>query len=321
MKKKLQVFISSTYGDMQVERQAAVEAVLRAGHIPAGMELFAAGDESQWETIRRWIDESDVFALIFGGRYGAIEPKSGKSYIELEYDYAIERKKPLFAAVITEQYLDQKVARDGKGVLERDNGQLLKSFREKVTSRICRFYGNINELQLTVYESLSNLEHNEALTGWMRGSDVLDPKTTLQEMARLQTENTELHKHVMRLEVELKTWMAKVEEAGGQVSIANSLSKDAKRLLIAASESDGYILAIRYMGGSAVQAAGKNFLEQNTPRETARWTGALDELVRQEFVESAGAKGETFRVTKRGYEAADEIKQAGGSDESLRPAP
>ena len=57
MKKKLQVFISSTYTDMSAERQAAVEAILQAGHIPAGMELFAAGDESQLETIRRWIDD------------------------------------------------------------------------------------------------------------------------------------------------------------------------------------------------------------------------------------------------------------------------
>lgn len=78
MKKKLQVFISSTYTDMLVERQGAVEAILRAGHIPAGMELFAAGDESQLETILRWIDDSDVFMLILGGRYGSIEPKSKK---------------------------------------------------------------------------------------------------------------------------------------------------------------------------------------------------------------------------------------------------
>jgi hypothetical protein len=69
MKKKLQVFISSTYTDLQDERQAAVEAILRAGHIPAGMELFAAGDTSQMEVIRRWIDDSDVFLLILGGRY------------------------------------------------------------------------------------------------------------------------------------------------------------------------------------------------------------------------------------------------------------
>jgi hypothetical protein len=52
MKKKLQVFISSTYKDLRDERQAAVSAILKAGHIPAGMELFTSGDESQMETIK-----------------------------------------------------------------------------------------------------------------------------------------------------------------------------------------------------------------------------------------------------------------------------
>lgn len=66
MQKKLQVFISSTFVDLQDERQAAVQAVLNAGHIPAGMELFKAGDQSQKETIKRWIEESDVYMLILG---------------------------------------------------------------------------------------------------------------------------------------------------------------------------------------------------------------------------------------------------------------
>lgn len=43
-RKKLQVFVSSTYNDLTHERQAAVEAILLAQHIPAGMELFAAGN-------------------------------------------------------------------------------------------------------------------------------------------------------------------------------------------------------------------------------------------------------------------------------------
>ena len=90
-KKKLQVFISSTYSDLHGERQAAVEAILTTGHIPAGMELFAAGDESQMNVIRRWIDESDVYMLILGGRYGSIEQKTQKSYIHLEYEYAAEK--------------------------------------------------------------------------------------------------------------------------------------------------------------------------------------------------------------------------------------
>src|SRR3954449_11222354 len=99
-RKKLQVFVSSTYADLRDERQAAVEAILTAGHIPAGMELFAAGDESQMNAIRRWIDESDVFLLILGGRYGSIDPSNGKSYIHLEYEYAVEQGKPFFAVVI-----------------------------------------------------------------------------------------------------------------------------------------------------------------------------------------------------------------------------
>ena len=86
MKKKLQVFVSSTFTDLIEERQAAVAAILKAGHIPAGMELFTAGDKSQMDTIKRWIDESDVYMLILGGRYGSIEPSTGLSYTELEYD-------------------------------------------------------------------------------------------------------------------------------------------------------------------------------------------------------------------------------------------
>ena len=38
--KKMQIFVSSTYEDLKDERQKMVEAILDAGHIPAGMEIF-----------------------------------------------------------------------------------------------------------------------------------------------------------------------------------------------------------------------------------------------------------------------------------------
>src|SRR4051812_29297537 len=117
-RRKLQVFVSSTYLDLQLERQAAVEAILKAGHIPAGMELFAAGDESQLETIKRWIDESDVFMLILGARYGSLEPKTAISYVELEYDYALNREMPIFAVVISEEEIDRRVRIGGREVME-----------------------------------------------------------------------------------------------------------------------------------------------------------------------------------------------------------
>jgi CRP-like cAMP-binding protein len=70
MRKRLQVFVSSTYTNMLPERQAAVESILKAGHIPAGMKLFTAGDQTHLQAIRRWIEESDMFLLILAGRYG-----------------------------------------------------------------------------------------------------------------------------------------------------------------------------------------------------------------------------------------------------------
>ena len=109
VRKRLQVFVSSTFCDLIQERQAAVEAILTAGHIPAGMELFTAGDESQMEVIKQWIDESDVYLMILAGRYGSTEPNTGKSYTQLEYEYAVGQAKPLFACAITEDALDERV--------------------------------------------------------------------------------------------------------------------------------------------------------------------------------------------------------------------
>lgn len=117
MSKKLQVFISSTFTDLQDERQAAVESVLKSGHIPAGMELFRSGDQSQKDTITKWIEESDVYLLILGGRYGSIEETTGKSYTHWEYDLAGELKKPRFAVVISSDALQKKLRNWGKLLL------------------------------------------------------------------------------------------------------------------------------------------------------------------------------------------------------------
>jgi hypothetical protein len=108
-KRKLQVFLSSTYEDLIPHRLAAMEAILAAGHIPAAMEQFSPGDETAWEKIRAWIDESDCFILILGGRYGSIEPRSKKSYVHLEYEYSIKKKKPFFSLVVKKDAHERRV--------------------------------------------------------------------------------------------------------------------------------------------------------------------------------------------------------------------
>ena len=48
MEKRYQVFVSSTYADLQEERKTVMQALLELDCIPAGMELFPAANEDQW---------------------------------------------------------------------------------------------------------------------------------------------------------------------------------------------------------------------------------------------------------------------------------
>lgn len=193
MDRKLQVFVSSTYLDMKPERQAAVEMILSAGHIPAGMELFTAGDESQLEVIHRWIDESDVFLLILGGRYGSVERKSGKSYIQLEYEYARRIKKPYFSIVAKDEHLAAKIAESSLGAAtEQSHPQEYANFKKTVTEKMVAFYSNLDQLRLAISNKMNELSRRTDLVGWVRADRVVDTKPILEEMTALQAENARL---------------------------------------------------------------------------------------------------------------------------------
>lgn len=174
MNKKLQVFVSSTYTDLMEERQAAVQAILDAGHIPAGMELFKAG-KSQMETIRKWIDESDVYMLILGGRYGSIEPDSGKSYTQLEYEYALSKNMPVFAIVLNDDFLPTKDTLK-KNVKGNNNIKKYKSFKELVKSNIVKFVSNIDQISVAIHAQLNDISNNPNynLIGWIRADQNID---------------------------------------------------------------------------------------------------------------------------------------------------
>jgi len=192
VRKRLQVFVSSTFSDLIPERQASVEAILTAGHIPAGMELFTSGDESQMDVIKQWIDESDVYLLILGGRYGSIEPKSGKSYSQLEYEYALSKDKPLFSCVIKESALENRVKTDGTKAIETQEPQKLKAFREMVLSKMVRFWEDSKDIKISIGETLSHFARRDELKGWVRESTQANMPALADEIARLSRENAEL---------------------------------------------------------------------------------------------------------------------------------
>ena len=178
----MQVFISSTYIDLQDERQAAVQAVLDAGHIPAGMELFKAGNDSQLDVIKRWICESDAYMLILGGRYGSIESNSQKSYTHLEYEYALQLHKPIFAVVLSDSLLHKKASHNPNiKYFEEDNFAQYKDFKNLVLSKMARFINDIKDIGIAVLSSLYDFSKNPNIYGWVRELSLNNPTNIMHK--------------------------------------------------------------------------------------------------------------------------------------------
>ena len=65
-------------------------------------------------------------------------------------------------------------------------------------------------------------------------------------------------------------------------------------------------MVLRTLGGTHIQAGRESFGD-NSPRDTARWIGAVEELVERGFLANRGYKGEVFAVTNAGFEYAEEM--------------
>lgn len=186
MDKRYQVFVSSTYEDLQEERQEVMHALLELDCIPSGMELFPAANEDQWTLIQRVIDDCDYYVVIFGGRYGSTD-SSGLSYTEKEYRYAVKTGKPVI------------------GFLHKDPGSLLAKkseqaeikkeklgkFRELVGQKMCQFWDGPSDLGLKVSRSLIKLIKQHPAVGWVR-ADQLPSDDVDQELLSLRKKVEEL---------------------------------------------------------------------------------------------------------------------------------
>lgn len=205
MNKKLQVFVSSTYTDLIDERQAAVEAILDAGHIPAGMELFKAGNESQLKTIYKWIDNSDVYMLILGGRYGSIEQESNMSYTELEYRYALSKNIPVFAVVLSESFLTDKINALGlSAATEQKAPEKYHAFKSFVMSKIIREVNDCKDIKIAIHSTLNEFLNEYDLIGWVRNTDENDTVQLLKDKCALAEENNSLNREIQQLQEQLR---------------------------------------------------------------------------------------------------------------------
>lgn len=120
------IFVSSTYEDMIPYRNKAMEALRQLQQTPIAMEDFEANNEPSIEVCRNKIEQSDIFLLIVGFKYGSIL-EEGKSFVELEYEHAIRLKKPILAFIVSDN-AEVRVSLVDKG----DPAERLDAFKKKL---------------------------------------------------------------------------------------------------------------------------------------------------------------------------------------------
>lgn len=191
MDKRYQIFVSSTFVDLLEERQSVLKAILEIDHMPAGMELFPAADDTAWELIKDVIDGSDYYVLIVGGRYGSLDGQ-GIGYTEKEYRYALATKKPVVPL------LHENPDNLPREKTETDTAawEKLVAFRELVeSSHTCVYWKNSDELKSKVIIGLTSTVKRSPAVGWVRADNV-PPESSLKDILALKNRVSELEEEL-----------------------------------------------------------------------------------------------------------------------------
>ncbi|WP_195954750.1 DUF4062 domain-containing protein [Clostridium tertium] len=199
MEKRYQVFISSTFADLEEERKEVMEAIINLNCFPAGMEMFPAADIEQFEYIKTIIDQSDYYVLVIAGRYGSVA-EDGKSYTEKEYEYAREKGIPVLVFV--------KKDIENIPASQTDNNLKLKEklleFRENaMKNRLAKFWNEKMQLKYEVYDSLSKCIKMMPREGWIKGDTPTNSETIIQ-LDKLRKDKIELEDKIKYLSSQLE---------------------------------------------------------------------------------------------------------------------
>ena len=195
MEKRYQVFVSSTFRDLEQERQEVMHALLELDCMPSGMEIFPATNETQWNLIKKVIDDCDYYVLILGGRYGSIGPE-GISYTEMEYRYALSIGKPTISFL--HRSPGKIIADNTESTVE--GKEKLQAFRKSVEKKLCKHWESPQELGSVVSRSLIQLIKSTPAVGWVRANELADREATM-ELLQLRRRVDELQTELSRARI------------------------------------------------------------------------------------------------------------------------
>ena len=185
---KYQVFVSSTYKDLVEERRQILDVLLMADCIPAGMESFVAQDDEQFNIIKKVIDLCDYYILILGRRYGSVSNKTGISYTEMEYNYAIEKGIPVLVFALSDDAPNNNAEKEEDDI---KRGKLAEFKSQAMTNRLASVWKDQSDLIGKVAISIMKAKSEIARPGWHRGADK-EKQDLLDEINKLKEEKAQL---------------------------------------------------------------------------------------------------------------------------------
>lgn len=223
MEKIYQVFVSSTFQDLQEERKEVMQALLELDCMPAGMELFPASNDDQWTLIKRVIDACDYYLLIIGGRYGSTNDE-GKSYTQMEFEYALETGKPIIS------FLPKKPEDIPSGKSEKDpeKQQKLEAFKMLAQKKLVKYWESPEQLGSIVSRSMIKLIKDFPAEGWVRAGSAVDEKS-VKEIAKLQRENESLKEQLKTIATQAPTGTETLSQGNERIEIKYHFRADDKR--------------------------------------------------------------------------------------------
>jgi hypothetical protein len=166
---KLSVFVGSPRKGLEEPRERIIQAVLRAGHIPEGMELWGAGARPTLQEVSERLATCDLHVVLLGARYGSPAVKE-LGYTEWEYEQSRLAGRPILAFILDD---------DGVAKMWQENlpppeeQQKVQLFRDKLRRTICNQYGDMSMsgIDRDVVVSINKAFDEENLppdAGWIR---------------------------------------------------------------------------------------------------------------------------------------------------------
>lgn len=213
--KRYQVFVSSTYSDLQAERSILTQVLPTIGCLPCGLDLNPVG-LSAWTAIKKLIDEADYYLLLLGSRYGTLSP-SGISYTHMEYVYAATKQKPIL--VLMNEAPESRPAHFQEKTPE--GRRQFSDFRNLLQKGLVAYWSDEQNLEICVRNHLPQLIKQRPSTGWVRATALTSP-----EQAR---EIEHLKQRISELEHEREQWLSQQAAGAGQLAQGQDLFEVAYR--------------------------------------------------------------------------------------------